>query len=781
MQEYLSKLNPQQLEAATHVEGPLLILAGAGSGKTGTMTHRIAYMIKDCGISPYAILAVTFTNKAAAEMRDRVEALVGPKPGMWIQTFHSACLRILRQEADRLGLTKGFVVYDPVDQRSLIKKIVKDLQLDEKRFSPNYCLTVISDQKEKRISAEKYSDSVSGMPPAFKAMATVYLEYQAALKKNNAIDFDDMIRLTVLLFKTCPEVLEYYQNRFEYIMVDEYQDTNNAQFELIRLLAGKRQNLCVVGDDDQSIYKFRGANIKNILSFEEVFPGAKVVKLEQNYRSTQSILNVANAVIANNKGRKSKRLWTDSEEGEQVSYKRYENGREEAEEIGGEISSLHRRGKLDYKECAILYRTNAQSRAFEEAFAREQIPYNIVGGVNFYSRREIKDLLAYLKTVNNGVDDLAVRRIINVPKRGIGATSIQRVQDYADTRNMSFFQACTEADSIPGIGKGGEKIIRFSNMIRMYRTRLEEFGIFKTMNRILEDTGYLEEIRTSGEEDAEDRVLNIEEFLSRLAIYEKDHPEGTLSDFLEEVALVTDLDQVDEDVSRVLMMTVHSAKGLEFDRVYLVGMEDGVFPGYMSINSGDEEDLEEERRLVYVAITRARKVLSISSAASRMVRGETQFNPVSRFVREIPRDILSGEVPKERFRTDEFQPEGGTPKQFFRENPYGGAEREIGRFGSVKRAGGGDVRKTGTDPGRFGKEKGQFGETHRVGAFQKGMEFLAQSPDYVVGDRVHHIKFGDGVVLEIEKGPRDYQVTVEFDQVGKKVMYAAFARLVRID
>ncbi|MCR5249418.1 MAG: UvrD-helicase domain-containing protein [Lachnospiraceae bacterium] len=784
----LDELNDKQREAAMHVDGPLLIIAGAGSGKTKTVTHRIAYLIKECGVNPYNIMAITFTNKAAGEMRERVDRIVGMgSEGVWVMTFHSSCVRILRRHIHEIGYDNSFTIYDTDDSKSVMKTVFKKLQFDPKQIREATVLREISNAKNELIGPKEYAEQNMG-DFSKKRFVDAYREYQEILFRNNALDFDDLIRMTVHLFKACPEVLANYRDRFHYICVDEYQDTNNAQFELVRLLAGKRKNICVVGDDDQSIYKFRGANIQNILNFENEFRGAKVIKLEQNYRSTSNILNAANAVIANNRGRKGKKLWTKRESDEPVAFRLYDSGREEAAEVVSEICRLHRRGQGDWKDFAILYRTNAQSREFEEAFVRENVPYYIVGGVNFYARREIKDVLAYLKTIDNARDDLAVQRIINVPKRGIGATSVAKVSAYAEAAGIDFFEACSRANEIPGIGKAGEKIRNFARMIISYRAALKDYGILETTENLLNETGYLDEIRDSDEDDAQERVENVEELLNRIAVFEEEHPEGSLSDLLEEIALVSDLDNADSESSRVLLMTVHSAKGLEFPRVWLCGMEDGVFPGYMTINSENREDMEEERRLVYVAITRAKDVLTISAARSRMVRGETQCNPVSRFVKEIPAEYLEGD-------TDAFGRDYGEPGSFRsrRESFFEGESS----FGSGRISG---KRSAGASGGSAFREMpyGRKEDDEAIGAIlkkksasmpqhpkapvqlSKVAELSFGKPDYSVGDRVRHVKYGEGVVTALEEGPRDYKVTVQFDEAGQKVMYAAFAKLEKL-
>ena len=768
MSDILEGLNDRQLEAASHVNGPLLIIAGAGSGKTNVITRRIAYLIKEKGIDPYNIMAITFTNKAAGEMRERVDRYVGMgSEGVWVATFHSSCVRILRRHIDQIGYDTHFTIYDTDDSKSVMKAVMKKLQIDPKQIKEATILREISNAKNDLIGPDEYEE-IHRMDFGKRQIVRAYLEYQDTLRKNNALDFDDLIRMTVYLFKACPEVLANYQDRFRYICVDEYQDTNTAQFELVKLLAGVRKNICVVGDDDQSIYKFRGANIMNILNFENVFKGAKVVKLEQNYRSTQNILNAANAVIAHNRGRKTKRLWTERESDVPVYFNVYGSSGEEAAQIANDIARLKAKGHAEYNDCAILYRTNAQSREFEEAFVRENIPYYIVGGINFYARKEIKDVLAYLKTVDNASDDLAVRRIINVPRRSIGATTVQKVSEYADMRMISFFEACRRAKEIEGLGKAAGKLVNFAQMIEGYREDVKEYGISAMAIKLLDETGYVEEIKDTDEDDAQERIENIEELMNRISSYEEQNPEGTLSGFLEEVALVSDIDNADQRIPRVYLMTVHSAKGLEFSRVYLCGMEEGVFPGNMSINSGHSEDIEEERRLAYVAITRAKDVLKISAAKSRRSWGETQYNAVSRFIKEIPEEYLSGDLNRVRRESYELEERGYSRNRFDDDIPFGGGNDDNDFFGSILKA---RKQKKETPKEVIPKEKP---------VMKLGSELTGGKPDYEVGDTVEHVKYGRGKVLEMEKGPKDYKVTVLFDEAGQKIMYAAFAKLKKI-
>ena len=657
-------LNEQQQEAVFCTEGPLLLLAGAGSGKTRVLTHRIAYLM-DQGVNPYHIMAITFTNKAAKEMRERVDDLVGfGAEHIWVSTFHSTCVRILRRHIDKLGYGNSFTIYDADDQKSLIKQICKQYKIDTKMMPERRIINEISSAKDEFMTPSEY-ETRHQYDFKKKKIAQIYKEYQKQLKANNALDFDDLIFKTVELFQFHPEVLDYYQERFRYIMVDEYQDTNTIQFQLVSMLARKYKNLCVVGDDDQSIYKFRGANIYNILNFEHHFPDATVIKLEQNYRSTQNILDAANAVIANNQGRKEKRLWTDNGAGDKITFEQLDTAAEEADFVARDIARRVRKGEYQYKDCAILYRTNAQSRLFEERFITANIPYKIFGGVNFYARKEVKDLLAYLKTIDNGQDDLAVRRIINIPKRGIGAASINKVALYAQEQEISFYDALCVAEQVPGLGKAAAKIRPFVLFIQSMKAKAKLLSVADLLQEVIETTGYVRELEAEGTDEAEARIENIDELISKAVDYAEGEEAPTLNGFLENVALVADIDSFDENSDYVVLMTLHSAKGLEFPNVYLAGLEDGLFPSYMSITSDNSQaEIEEERRLAYVGITRAKKNLTITSARVRMVRGQTQYGKVSRFVREIPPELLSGKIyePKTKEETKETESETGTTK-----------------------------------------------------------------------------------------------------------------------
>lgn len=763
-------LNEEQKQGVFTTNGPVLILAGAGSGKTRVLTHRIAYLIEEIGVNPWNILAITFTNKAAGEMRNRVDDIVGyGAESIWVSTFHSTCVRILRRYIDRLGYDNNFTIYDTDDQKTVMKEICKKLQVDTKTLKERTLLGAISSAKDELVSPVQYELNAMG-DYRLKKISEVYKEYQETLRKNNALDFDDLIVKTVELFKNCPEVLDSYQERFKYIMVDEYQDTNTAQFEFVRLLAAKYRNLCVVGDDDQSIYKFRGANIRNILDFEQVYPEAEVIRLEQNYRSTQNILDAANMVIRNNIERKEKALWTNAGEGNKVHFRQFDTAFEEAEFITDDIERKTGKEGAAFGDCAVLYRTNAQARILEERFVLKGIPYDVVGATNFYARREIKDVLAYLKTIDNGKDDVAVKRIINVPKRGIGATTILRVQQYADERGISFYDALREAGQIMTIGKSAVKLEPFVTMIQAFRSKLEFYGLGDLIRDVIETTGYIKDLEDSDEEDAEDRIANVDELVSKVVAYEEVAEHPTLSEFLEEVALVSDIDRVEEDSNRVLLMTLHSAKGLEFPNVYLAGMEDGIFPSYMTITSDDPTEVEEERRLAYVGITRAKEDLTMTCARQRMIRGETQYNPVSRFVKEVPSELLDGALPVVKKKDVEQYTDDSYEREHFKAKPFGSVEGFPG--------GGYGRPKAVKAPKKTAAENMPY--------IAKGLEELQKGVpqtngvDYVVGDRVRHIKYGEGTVLKIEEEPRDYKVTVVFDGAGQKIMYAAFAKLKKV-
>ena len=796
-------LNDRQREAVFQTEGPVLILAGAGSGKTRVLTYRAAYLIEEMGVNPYNIMAITFTNKAAGEMRERIDDIVGfGSESIWVSTFHSTCVRILRRHIDRLGYDNNFTIYDTDDQKNIMKEICKRLEIDTKLYKERTFLSAISSAKDELISPEEFSLRAAG-DFALQKQAQVYREYQQVLKKNNALDFDDLIVKCVELLKADPQVLDYYQERFRYIMVDEYQDTNTAQFHLVKLLADKYKNLCVVGDDDQSIYKFRGANIHNILYFEKYYPDATVIKLEQNYRSTQNILDAANGVISNNTGRKEKALWTDQHAGDSIVFRQFDQAYDESDYIARDIRTLVADGAYNYRDCAILYRTNAQSRLFEERFVSANIPYKIVGGVNFYARREIKDLLAYLKTVDNARDDLAVKRIINVPKRGIGLTSINRVQDYADAHGMSFFDALCRVDEIPSMGRAASKIHPFVGFIQGLRAKADYMSVETLLEQIIEDTGYVHDLELEQTDEADARIENIDELVSKASAYDEEGETATLSGFLEEVALIADIDSLDENDDYVVLMTLHSAKGLEFPNVYMAGMEDGLFPSYMTITSDDPMEIEEERRLCYVGITRAKERLTLTSARMRMVRGETRYSKVSRFVKEIPVELLKGVLPKEKIKEMPRSETYANAKKAFRAKPFGASygsgntgNGETASYGMSSSLYGSRNAGTGTgyENGTAGYGSCSYGSGTIYGSgspagssYQKqaGKNFSSAatrggSLSYKVGDRVRHMKFGEGEVLRIVEGGRDFEVTVDFDRAGTKKMFASFAKLKKI-
>lgn len=791
--EILAQLNAEQGQAVLATDGPVLILAGAGSGKTRVLVHRIAYLIDVKGVQPGNILAITFTNKAAGEMRSRVDGMIGFGAGaVWVSTFHSLCVRILKRYGELLGYTRYFSIYDTDDQLTLMKELFREKHIDTRYMKERAVLARISSAKDELISPKKYR--VLHSDYYGEKVAELYEAYQEKLLKNNAMDFDDLIVNAVRLFEEHPDVLGVYEERFRYLMVDEYQDTNTAQFRFISLLAGRCRNLCVVGDDDQSIYKFRGANIRNILDFEKIFPDAKVIRLERNYRSTRNILDAANEVIKNNRGRKQKHLWTEAEAGEKLHLRRFRNGFEEAGYVAGEISAGVRQGKRAFRDYAVLYRTNAQSRLLEEKMLLANIPYRIVGGVNFYSRREIKDILAYLKTIDNGDDDLQVRRIINVPRRGIGASTLEKISGYAEAGGISFFAGACAVAQVPGVGAAAaKKVTGFTDMIAVLRARAELGTVSELIKQLLELTGYAEELKKENTEEAKARLENIDELISKAVQYETNAGNPSLSAFLEEVALVADIDSLDEDDDRVLLMTLHAAKGLEFPAVFMCGMEDGLFPSDMSLDSDTQaEEMEEERRLCYVGITRAKESLTLTSAAERMVRGEVKSHEISRFVREIPRSLvdLGDEQPGMGRKLDLS---GSGADELLWSALTGRTEAGAGGRGTAGRSG----RDSGFGAFGFGDEAAGSGTGSASGwgrttgrrtirnaydnPYKKAASLKAagvkETPAFQVGDRVSHVKFGVGEVREIRDGGKDYLVTVDFPSWGVKKMYASFAKL----
>lgn len=818
MENILEGLNPQQKEAVEHFKGPLLILAGAGSGKTRVLTHRIAYLIDHYDVNPYHILALTFTNKAAGEMRERVDQIVGfGAENIWVSTFHSTCVRILRRYIEVLGYKRSFTIYDADDQRALMREIIKYLDLDPKKYKERAFLNVISNAKDELVGPEDYAARAQG-DGMREIYARAYQEYEKRLHDANALDFDDLICKTIQMFQENRDILSYYRNRFRYILVDEYQDTNTAQFKLISLLAstpsddgGVEHNLCVVGDDDQSIYKFRGANIMNILNFEQEYPDTRVIRLEENYRSTQNILDAANAVIHNNTKRKEKALWTRKDKGDSIYYSQFENEYEEAESVSSAIAHAVSNGKADYKDFAILYRTNAQSRVFEEKLINYSIPYRIVGAVNFYQRKEIKDILAYLRTIENGMDDISAKRIINVPKRGIGLTTIDRVSNYAIIHGTSFYSALQDYEYIENIGRSAAKLGSFVGLIESFRTNLEDpdYSIEQLIRDVVEQSGYEAMLAEDDSEESQARLENIEELINKAASYEEDHEEegATLGGFLEEVALVADIDNVDDSTDIVLLMTLHSAKGLEFPYVYLVGMEDGIFPGAMAVYGEDPdqaaEEMEEERRLCYVGITRAMKKLSLSCARSRFRNGEHQFNRPSRFISEIPRYLLHAGS-----NSSTASSGGVSAAEFLKHQPGGSFSFGAGtgssstrRSGSTRSNTGGygtgtwnpameqRTKQAGHARGKSGLDllagnpmisKGFGGSYKTPSAKSSSAAGNSQTLSYSEGDRVRHMRFGEGSVQKITPSGADFEVTVAFDNGNTRKMLSSFAKLKKV-
>lgn len=746
----LDDLNEEQRIAVVHKNGPLLILAGAGSGKTRVLTRRIAYLIEEYGVSPWNILALTFTNKAAKEMKERVLTLVGNGgENIWVSTFHSACVKILRRFIDKIGYDRQFNIYDTDDTKTVMKGVLKSLNIDSKKFSEKSFLAVISDAKNKFIEPENFAVK-SGFEWGSDLNARVYAEYERRMRSNNALDFDDLLVKTVKLFEEDREVLEYYRRRFRYILVDEYQDTNYVQFRLLRLLANYENeageienNILAVGDDDQSIYKFRGADIRNILNFEKVYPDCTVVKLEENYRSTGNILEAANGVIQNNRERKRKRLWTQKESGASVSYKCYENGDMESEGIAGLIGKTVRENKAKYSEIAVLYRTNAQSRSIEEKLLFKNIPYKIYGGTNFYSRREIKDILAYLKAINNPKDDVQIRRILNVPKRGIGTATEDKIAEYAAENEISFFDAAARVNFIPGLGRAAAKVEKFVAYIEGKRNEfLDTRSLKNAVEELIDEIGYIEDLKAEHTDEAEGRIDNIYELINKIAVFETEAEDrnSLLESFLFEVSLVSDIESQAEDTDKVTLMTLHSAKGLEFKIVFICGMEENLFPSYMSINSGDDGEIEEERRLCYVGITRAMEKLYLTGASMRMLRGNVSWNRPSRFINEIPAHLLSEGVDRIRTRKEKN-------------------ESLYAEFTGSKHT---------------GKDNLFFNNPFISKGFAQSGN---QSEKVSEGDRVRHSKFGDGELVAVSADGEIYTVRFDDEAVGIRKMKAEFAGL----
>ncbi|HBR02876.1 MAG TPA: DNA helicase PcrA [Ruminiclostridium sp.] len=736
----LEGLNPEQKQAVLHTEGPLLILAGAGSGKTRVLTHRMAYLVEDKGIRPWNILAITFTNKAAREMKDRLEQLIGPDANnIWAGTFHASCVRILRRDIDRLGYDKSFVIYDADDQQTVVKSCLEQLRINDKNFPPRAVLNEIGRAKDELIGPAEFK-RLYASDYRLSTISALYELYQEKLKASNALDFDDIILLTIRILSNFPDVLEYYSDKFRYIMVDEYQDTNTAQYTLVSMLAQKHGNICVVGDDDQMIYGWRGANLRNILDFEKDFPECAIIKLEQNYRSTKTILDAANGVIKNNSERKIKKLWTQNSEGDSI--KRYEAADEhdEAYFVAGMMKQLKKSGR-HYNDMAILYRLNAQSRVFEDVLMKQGIPYKIYGGLKFYSRKEIKDVIAWLRVIQNSNDDVSLSRIINVPKRGIGKTTLDRIQNYAANENVNMYKIISLASDFPELGRSARNLSEFFNFAESMKVLAAQTELTAFIELLIEKSGMVRELENEMTDEARTRIENIKEFVSVAREFENT-TEGnpTLEDFLAHISLVADIDDTEEVGDRVVLMTLHSAKGLEFPVVFLVGLEEGIFPSYRSI--ADESELEEERRLCYVGITRAKEDLYISNAQCRMLFGSTSRNRVSRFIEEIPENLMTGAI-SETSEKKHFQRAGGN---------------------------------TGFIPS--GKVVDLSDLKARIKEFNRASEDSGASVE--VGDRVVHKKFGEGVVRSKVLESGDYRLDIYFDEYGMKRLMESFAKLKKV-
>ncbi|MFJ7830847.1 DNA helicase PcrA [Peribacillus sp. NPDC097264] len=744
-EKLLTGLNEQQQKAVKATDGPLLIMAGAGSGKTRVLTHRIAYLMVEKEIAPWNILAITFTNKAAREMKERIRAILGgASEDIWISTFHSMCVRILRRDIDRMGFNRNFSILDTTDQQSVVKQILKDRNLDPKKYDYRAILGSISSAKNELVGPEEYQKTASDF--FTKITADVYTEYQKRLRKNSALDFDDLIMMTIQLFQIVPEVLEYYQRKFQYIHVDEYQDTNRAQYMLVKLLASRFRNLCVVGDSDQSIYRWRGADIANILSFEKDYPNATMIFLEQNYRSTKKILEAANKVIDNNQNRKPKNLWTENVAGNKLSYFRADNEQGEAQFVAGKINELTLKGERKYSDIAILYRTNAQSRVMEEVLLKSNINYAIVGGTKFYDRKEIKDLLAYLRLIANPDDDISLRRVINVPKRGIGATSMDKVADYANQYDISIYKALESIEMIGISGKATKAAREFHTLITNYTNQQEFLSVTELVEEVIEKTGYREMLRAEKTIESQSRLENIDEFLSVTKAFESNSEDKSLVGFLTDLALVADIDKLDENPEdandAVTLMTLHSAKGLEYPVVFLLGLEEGVFPHSRSLM--DEEEMEEERRLAYVGITRAENELFLSNAQMRTLYGRTNMNPVSRFISEIPAELLEDLKPK--------------PAPKSKQTSFSSSAR------------------TGSTAPTHARKTPSFGRAVSSPSATGGEEI-----GWAVGDKASHKKWGVGTVVSVKGEGEGKELDIAFPSpTGIKRLLAKFAPIEKV-
>lgn len=782
--DYLKGLNDKQREAALHKDGPLLILAGAGSGKTSTMTRRIAYLIKEEGISPYNIFAVTFTNKAAKEMRDRVENLVGEGLNMWILTFHSACLRILRRNAELLGYTNDFVVYDPTDQKTVIKNCIKAAKIDDKKYTPAYVLSIISDNKEKAVTPQEFARLNEGDFRG-KIISQLYSEYSRILKKNNAMDFDDLIVNTVRIFDENEDVLMHYQKRFKYIMVDEYQDTNYMQYRFIKSLAQAHNNICVVGDDDQCIYQWRGADITNILDFEKDFKNTKVIKLEQNYRSYGNILAAAHSVVERNMQRKHKKLWTDKEPGEKITYYRADDEKDEARYVAQEVDRL-KTSERQYKDFAILYRTNAQSRNFEEALSAREIPYRVLGGLRYYDRKEIKDIMSYMRLVQNPSDDVSFVRIINEPKRGIGEKTVEKLRALAQVREESLFETLTDDEVIMGLPtKARVSVRKMVDTILQYSQEKDNLRVSDIYDGLLVNTGYLKALEDANTVEAEGRIENIMEFKSVIYDYEKNDSQLSLSDFMEKIALVAEVDNHDENENAVVLMTMHSAKGLEFPIVFLPGMEDGLFPGWRALEK--PTGLEEERRLCYVGMTRAKERLCMTSAQMRTLYGKTEYTRESQFMREIDKKLLTGDGVYEKKSSSVSNDTGNARTNFGNSwgsgSGFGGTAAQKAPAFRTGSSWGSAGARPGTESLKGGNDGFSKSNPHMpfdpLAASKKESKQSAASKgnaSFESGDKVNHAKFGQGMVVSVD----GKTISVMFDSVGIKKLAKDIAPIKKI-
>lgn len=765
MQDLIEGLNDKQKEAVLNTDGPCLVIAGAGSGKTKVLTHKIAYLMAEKNIKPWNILAITFTNKAANEMKQRVENLVGEAAkDMWIGTFHSICVRILRKTIDRIGFDSSFLIFDTSDQKTLIKECMKTLKIDDKMFTDKSVLAEISNGKNEMLEPKAYMVKYAGDFRREK-IGEIYELYQKRLKENNAIDFDDIINFTIKILTENPDILEYYSEKFKYILVDEYQDTNKAQFTLVTILASRYGNITVVGDNDQGIYSFRGADISNILNFEKDYPGTKIIKLEQNYRCTGNILNAANAVIKHNENKYEKKLWTQNDEGELPTIHRADDEYDEGRYIVEQINHLKREEYFKNSDFVILYRMNSQSRAIEEILRREDIPYKIVGGLKFYERKEIKDIISYLRLIYNPYDNISLKRVINEPKRGIGKTSVDNVQEISENTGTSMFEIIKNAEQY-GLNRLKANSQEFINLIEEMRSKINDLSISEIIKETLNKSGYVKALEAEDTTEAESRIQNLEEFLTVAIEFEEQEAENSLADFLEGITLSSDIDGMEETEDSVTLMTLHSAKGLEFNTVFLVGMEEGIFPGYKSI--GEPKELEEERRLFYVGITRAKRYLYLTCSRKRTIFGSTSYNAISRFVNEIPKDLLNGyeetfEEKEESFKDSSYKWE------------YGSSSNKVSTY-------------------RLEENKEKSYATKNLSLSNSGYQFrTAESflnsinnkkqnsgvdiSKYKEGQRVYHKKFGEGTINKIEPEGEDYKIEICFDKAGTKRLMAKFAGL----